>query len=133
MASECREGHGSETFFESYRRDDRSALLEKEILSRDFEHTVPDQWQTQILCRLLRKFTIVFITKHRRRSIERFGMIHASSFEEALATADRILGRPDAPVTVIPDGVSVIVSQRYVRKYEKSALPTGAPLFRQFG
>ena len=108
MASECREGHGSETFFESFAGMTDPAFLEKEILSRDFEHTVPDQWQTQILCRLLRKFTIVFVSKAPKAVVERFGMIHASSFEEALATADRILGRPDAPVTVIPDGVSVI-------------------------
>lgn len=109
MASECREGHGSKTFFESFAGMTDPALLEKEILGRDFEHTVPDQWQTQILCRLLRKFTIVFVTKAPKTVVERFGMIHASSFEEALATADRILGRPDATVTVIPDGVSVIV------------------------
>jgi len=36
-------------------------------------------------------------------------MIPAHSIEEALDIARRIIGKPDAKITAIPDGVSVIV------------------------
>jgi nickel-dependent lactate racemase len=36
-------------------------------------------------------------------------MIPAHSIEEAIKKADEILGKSDAKITVIPDGVSVIV------------------------
>ena len=39
-------------------------------------------------------------------------MIPASTLEEALQKADSILGKKDAGVTVIPDGVSVIVKRQ---------------------
>ena len=42
--------------------------------------------------------------------VKELHMIPAASMEEALEKADRLLGKPDAGITVIPDGVSVIVT-----------------------
>jgi nickel-dependent lactate racemase len=36
-------------------------------------------------------------------------MIPAHSMEEALAMAERMVGQDNAPITVIPDGVGVVV------------------------
>jgi hypothetical protein len=59
--------------------------------------------------RILARCKVVMTTALPPAMIEHLGMIPASSLGEAVETAGRILGRGDAPVTVIPDGVSVIV------------------------
>ena len=69
----------------------------------------PDQWEFQILARILEKFTVIMVTDLcDPQMIKNMHMKHASSFEEALQMAFDIKGK-DAKVAVIPDGVSVIV------------------------
>ena len=109
MAAECRDGHGGEAFYNTF-KDTRSAEEKmREIAARERDETIPDQWESQILLRILLKHRVIMASSVAPEMIEHFGMIPASSLETALAKAEELLGKKDASVTVIPDGVSVII------------------------
>jgi nickel-dependent lactate racemase len=68
-----------------------------------------DQWEAQILARVLLKAECIFVTGEENRAmIERMHMKWAPTVDAALSIAESRLG-PDATVAVIPDGVGVIV------------------------
>ena len=51
--------------------------------------TIPDQWQVQVLCHVLQKASVWFVTRPELRSeIEAMHMHYAASVEEALASAN---------------------------------------------
>ena len=80
------------------------------IMQIDRESTIPDQWATQIMARILLKHTVIFVTDQcDHQIIKEMGFNAASTVEEALAAADSIMG-VQAKITVIPDGVAVIVN-----------------------
>ena len=74
------------------------------------EKTEPDQWQSQIFARVLMRARVIFISDAPDAVVRDLHMIPAHSVEEAVRMADELIGRPDAGITVIPDGVSVIVA-----------------------
>ena len=84
------------------------ALLER-IARVPRNETIPDQWEMQILARILDKFTVIMVTDMcSPEMIKEMHMEHAATFREALQRAFELKGN-NASVTVIPDGVSVIV------------------------
>ncbi|SHJ36680.1 Nickel-dependent lactate racemase [Dethiosulfatibacter aminovorans DSM 17477] len=109
MASECSDGHGGEEFYKTFKDGASPEKIMKDILERERNETVPDQWESQVLARLLMKHEIVMVTDAPKQMIEDMHMHYAKSMEEAFSIAEELLGRDDYRVTVIPDGVSVIV------------------------
>lgn len=83
----------------------------KTFLNRKPEETIIDQWQSQIFARLLLKATVIFISSCEDRLVKDLHMIPAHSMEEAMEKAKEIVKKEDYTVTVIPDGVSVIVRE----------------------
>ena len=82
------------------------------IISRSRNETVFDQWESQILLRLLLHFTIIMVTRAPKQLVEDMHLRYAETFEDALQQADDILwhkGIQNPKITIIPDGVSVIV------------------------
>jgi nickel-dependent lactate racemase len=79
------------------------------IMARARDQTQPDQWQIQIFARVLIDFTVIMVTSVPREMVEHLNMKWAPSLKAALAMAESILDDPKASVTVVPDGVSVIV------------------------
>ena len=67
------------------------------------------QWESQILARILLKATVIFVSDCDERIVRDLHMLPAHDVDEAMAKARKIVGRDDYTVTVIPDGVSVIV------------------------
>ena len=82
------------------------------FLATPSDQTIPDQWEAQILCRILLRHPVIMVTQAPREMVEAMQMHYAADLPSALAMADRLLGRRDSPVTVIPDGVSVIVKAK---------------------
>ena len=85
----------------------------KEFLDRvsriDRDHTVPDQWEAQVLARILDKHRVIMVSDMVRPEIVKsMHMEHALTFDEALRRAFEIEGHA-ARVAVIPDGLAVIV------------------------
>jgi nickel-dependent lactate racemase len=108
-ASECRDGHGGEAFYNAFRDARSPEQVMKAILARGRGETLPDQWQIQIYARILMKHKVIMVASVQPEMIRRLEMIPAPSLDAALAAAEDVLGKRDASVTVIPDGVSVIV------------------------
>ena len=79
------------------------------FLSRGRNETVPDQWQTQIFIRVLQRATVIYISEAPDEMVRGLHMIPAHSLEEAMGLAEEIVGRKDATITAIPDGVAVMV------------------------
>lgn len=79
--------------------------------SRGRKETVPDQWQTQILLRILMHAQVVYISEMEDSIVRQMHMHPAHSISEALALAKQLLHKEDIRITAIPDGVSVIVRQ----------------------
>jgi nickel-dependent lactate racemase len=79
------------------------------IMKIPMESTIPDQWESQILARILIKHKVIMVTDQcDPKMIADMHMLHAYTLAEALEMAYEIKGA-DATVTVVPDGVSVIV------------------------
>ena len=79
------------------------------FLSRGKDQTATDQWQSQVLLRVLKKATVVYVSEMDDETIEKMHMIPAKNVEEALQKAKAILNKEDATIVAIPDGISVIV------------------------
>lgn len=110
--SSCSDGHGGEDFYNNLKNATSLQKAMDEILARGRNETVFDQWEAQILMRMLLRFTIIMVTEAPKQMIEDMHMKYASSIEEALAMAKDVLaekGVKEPKITVIPDGVSVIV------------------------
>ena len=63
----------------------------------------------QIFARVMLKARIVFVSSCDDKLVEELHMIPAHTMEEALTKAKEMVNKEDFKVTVIPDGVSVIV------------------------
>ncbi|MHA1506266.1 MAG: nickel-dependent lactate racemase [Candidatus Asgardarchaeia archaeon] len=108
ILSECMDGIGHEEFYEIMCQGDEP----EDVLDYIRENEpLPDQWQAQILARILKKADVVVVTKGVKGSkIEEMKMRHSSSFEEALEWAFEKVGK-DARIAVVPDGPYVIPSK----------------------
>ena len=109
MIASCADGHGGQSFYDNIVNSKSPRELLDRISKVKRNETVPDQWEFQILARILDKFTVIIVTDMwESKYIESMHMNHAKTFDEALKKAFKIKGE-DASITVIPDGVSVIV------------------------
>lgn len=109
MVSACNDGHGGKSFYENM----ANAKSPEEVLNRVMKtgrnETIPDQWEFQILARILKKHTVILVSDLCDPvMIKKMHMQHAYTFEEALKRAFELKGS-DADITVIPDGVGVVV------------------------
>ncbi len=109
MVSSCADGHGGQDMYNCFASGRDKEDIMDEFLATPKDRTVPDQWESQIFCRILLKYHVIMVTEAPREMVENMQMSYASSFDQALKMADAYLGKDDAKITVIPDGVSVIV------------------------
>ena len=109
MVSACNDGHGGQSFYDNVANASSPSEILKNVRNVKKVDTVPDQWEFQILARILEKYTVIMVTDEcDPQMIKNMHMKHAYNFENALNMAFEIKGK-DAKVSVIPDGVSVIV------------------------
>lgn len=103
------DGHGGEAFYRWFADRASAAEVAQAIESVPPENTFMDQWEAQILARVMLKANCWFVTGEENRAlIETMHMRWAPDADTALAEATALLGA-NATVTVIPDGVGVIV------------------------
>ena len=112
MISACNDGHGGQSFYDNIANASSPSEILENVRKVEKSDTAPDQWEFQILARILEKYTVIIVTDQcSPEMIKSMHMKHASTFEEALNIAFEIKGK-DAKITVIPDGVSVIVKPK---------------------
>jgi nickel-dependent lactate racemase len=110
MNAETSDGHGGEEFYKTFRDEKDLSKMMNCFLATPSEDTIADQWQSQILARVLMKARVIYISGAPDEMVSNFNMIPAHTIEEAISIADTILGKQGSKITVITDGVSVIVS-----------------------
>ena len=108
MLSSASDGHGGEEFYRQLSRPDTAQTM-RDFLSRGRNETIADQWQAQILLRILSKARVILISEAPREMIEQMHMIPASDIAEALSIAKELLGNDQPSITAIPNGISVMV------------------------
>ena len=105
------DGHGGESFYRTFCECDSPEALYAGIMQTPQQETVPDQWESQILARVLMHHPVIFVAPENRKGLlSDMKLGWAPDLLTALAEARRIRGEK-ASVTVIPDGVSVIVKR----------------------
>ncbi len=81
-----------------------------QCLATPQDRTIPDQWEAQILARIIRNYTVIVVSRLEMRPIvEAMKMRYAASLDAALAMARRLGKRS---LTVIPNGISVVVARQ---------------------
>ena len=110
MSAACGDGHGGESFMKTMTQN----LTPREILAQiektSAAETVPDQWESQILARILSRFHVVLISNTDPELVKAMKMHPASDIPGALEIAHALLGR-QGTVTVIPEGISTIIGE----------------------
>ena len=109
MLAKSNDGIGGDHFYHQLADEPDIYKTMDLFRSRSRQETVPDQWQTQIMLRVLMKASVIYISDMDDETVRQMHMIPAHSLEEALSLAKAKLGREHVTVTAIPDGVSVIV------------------------
>lgn len=110
--SRCNDGHGGDSFYKTFKEAADPKDIEDRVLQIPMEETIADQWEIQILARILVRHKVIFVTDpENKQLIEDMHMTYAESLDEALKIAKEIKGE-DAKVAFVPDGVSVIVNKK---------------------
>lgn len=109
MLARSNDGTGGDHFYHQL-ADERDINKTMELfLSRSRNETVPDQWQSQILVRILKKARVIYVSEMPDDMVENMHMLPAHSLEEAIAKAKELVTVENPIITAIPDGVSVVV------------------------
>lgn len=109
MVTSCADGHGGQSLYDTFAGGEDKEVIMKRFLDTPRDETIPDQWEAQILCRILLKYKVILVTEAPKQMVEDMQMEYAENVDEAIKMADMFLGKKNSPITVIPDGVSVIV------------------------
>ena len=111
MLASSDDGIGGDHFYHQLADEEDMDKTMAVFLSRGRNETVPDQWQTQILLRVLMHARVIYISEMPDDLVEKMHMIPAHSIAEAIEKAKEILGKEDFKIVAIPDGVSVMVTK----------------------
>ena len=108
MVAACNDGHGGESFMKTMTQDISAAEILANIQATPKQDTVPDQWESQILARILSRFHIVLVSEADPALVKAMKMHPAKDLSHALQIAEDLLGRKGS-ITAIPEGISTIV------------------------
>lgn len=108
VCSESGDGTGGDAFHNAFLEERDIEKLYKGFLDTPKIETIPDQWESQILCRILLKAkAVIYVSDYDPKTLEDFHFIPVKTLDEAMKKADELMGK-DSTVTVIPDGIAVI-------------------------
>ena len=109
MLATCQDGHGGEPYYHSIADAESADAFFQQCLHTPQVETLPDQWCAQIWCRIVRKYKVLFVAdKAQEQLIRDLKVEYFETLDEAYARARELKG-PDATLTCIPNGVSVVV------------------------
>ena len=111
MCADLADGTGGEGFYTSLRDCESPAAHFAQCASTPQGETIPDQWESQILARIMMKHHVIFVSRpEMEMTLREMKLDYAPSLEAALEKAKAIKG-DTAEVTVIPNGISVMVKK----------------------
>ncbi len=109
MLASSSDGIGGDHFYHQLADEEDINKTMDMFLQRNRNETVPDQWQSQIMLRILMRARVIYVSEMDDATVEKMHMIPAHSIDEAIKKAKEILGKTDVTITAIPDGVSIVV------------------------
>lgn len=109
MCAELSDGTGGEGFYTSLRDCESPAAHFAQCAATPQSQTIPDQWESQILARILMKHRVIFVSRpEMAETLREMKLEYAPDLPTALAMAKADRGE-NASVTLIPNGISVMV------------------------
>ena len=109
MCADLADGTGGERFYTSLRDCESPEAHFTRCMATPQSETIPDQWESQILARILMKHHVIFVSRPgMEQTLREMKLDYAPDLDSALEMARAIKGA-QAKVTVIPNGISVIV------------------------
>lgn len=112
MCAELADGTGGESFYTSLQECESPAEHFARCTATPQDQTIPDQWESQILARILMKHKVIFVSRpEMKQTLQEMKMEYAPDLDTAIAMAKEIRGE-SAQITVIPNGISVIVKEK---------------------
>lgn len=111
MLARSNDGIGGDHFYHQLADEPDADKTMSLFMSRGKAETVPDQWQTQVFLRVLKKAKVIYVSEFDDKTIEKMHMIPSQSITDALTKAKMLLGKDTIKVVAIPDGISVIVTE----------------------
>lgn len=109
MLAGLADGTGGKGFYNNLAQSKSPKEFFERVSHVDRRHTVADQWESQVLARILSKHHVIMVSDLIQPEIvTNMHMEHAETFDAALRRAYELQGST-AKVAVIPDGLAVIV------------------------
>ncbi len=110
VCAELRDGTGGEGFYRSLRDCPNPKALFDACAATPQGETIPDQWESQILARVLMDHRVIFVTRpEMAETLREMKLDFAPDLDAALAMARADRGE-EAEITLVPNGISVIVT-----------------------
>ena len=109
MLASSIDGTGGEHFYHQLADEPDIHKTMEKFRNTKRSETLPDQWQSHILLRILMRSSVIYISEMPDDVIEKMHMIPAHSIDEALIKAKQLLNKDDAKIVAIPDGIAVVV------------------------
>ncbi len=111
-AASCIDGIGGGTFHQMLTAPGGAQKILEDIRSTEPTATDLDQWQVQILVRILLDYRVIIVTEGVKPEVlHSMGLESAVSLAEALRKAYDYMG-PEAKVIVIPNGAGVFIESK---------------------
>ena len=109
MCADLADGTGGEGFYQSLKNCESPAAHFAQCAATPQNETIPDQWESQILARILMKHRIIFVSRPEMEvTLREMKLDYAPDLETAMAMAKAEKGE-NAKITLIPNGISVMV------------------------
>lgn len=110
MLAESGDGIGGDHFYHQLADEPDIQKTMAKFLARGRSKTVPDQWQTQILLRILTRARVIYVSAMDDETVRKMHMTPSHSLDEALTLARAMVDTPAPSIVAIPDGVAVVVT-----------------------
>ncbi|MDR0689289.1 MAG: hypothetical protein LBG08_03345 [Spirochaetaceae bacterium] len=110
MLAASNDGHGGYEFYRTFAEEKDLDRMLDTFMKTPKDQTRVDQWQSQIFIRVLKRASVIYVSNAPADMVRNLHMTPARSAAEAIRMAEAMLGNPNASITAIPDGVSVMVS-----------------------
>ena len=109
MCADLADGTGGEGFYLSLKNCETPAAHFAQCAATPQSETIPDQWESQILARILMKHRVIFVSRPEMEvTLREMKLDYAPDLDTALAMAKADKGE-NADITIIPNGISVMV------------------------
>jgi len=109
MVAGLADGTGGKGFYNNLAESKSPKEFLDHVAKVDRAHTVPDQWESQVLARILDRHHVIVVSDLiKPELVTNMHMELGKTFDEAMQRAYKLQGK-EARITVIPEGLAVVM------------------------